>query len=479
MSRSKVLLVAVVIAVLAGGAGASLAATGGRAQQAPAPEPQALGPTTSHDLEFVPVDPCRLADTAWPVGSSPANGAELPRHRERRLHRPGRHLRRLRRARRQLAAELTIIIGRRHGPGLPAGVPVRRGADGDDPAYQNGPNLLNTGTVALCEGTCAADLSIKSFQASTQVIIDVNGYYIPNRFAGRPRWHARRRRPRRTPLTWMLASTRSPSTRSSKTARSLPARATAPTRRTCGPESRCRPGDRRASTSRTRRTPRAAGQRVLPAPSASSDKVPAALRARPGPGGDPKLAPGSRSHASPGRGLPRPPRTRPRPSCGGGRARRAPSRIALAHEPDESGVDVVGEGLRCLRPRDLGHARGVQDVERERHVEAVDRPVVGRRPGERVHPRRLAGPGPRAAESDRTSLEHGRGEAAAEDLPSAPSLAARQAATPASSRPSRRNRPVDRPVVDGACPGGGEVAASPAVNPSSGTSRRRPRAITA
>ena len=79
MSRSKVLLVAVVIAVLAGGAGASLAATGGRAQQAPAPEPQALGPTTSHDLEFVPVDPCRLADTRLGGGDRrQQHGAELP-----------------------------------------------------------------------------------------------------------------------------------------------------------------------------------------------------------------------------------------------------------------------------------------------------------------------------------------------------------------------------------------------------------------
>ena len=127
MSRSKVLLVAVVIAVLAGGAGASLAATGGRAQQAPAPEPQALGPTTSHDLEFVPVDPCRLADTRLGggiVAATRRGTSSSPGHRQ--LHRPGRHLRRLRRARRRAGGRADHHLGRRHRPGLPAGVPVRR-----------------------------------------------------------------------------------------------------------------------------------------------------------------------------------------------------------------------------------------------------------------------------------------------------------------------------------------------------------------
>ena len=81
MSRSKVLLVAVVIAVLAGGAAHRWPPSEG-VRQAPAPEPQALGPTTSHDLEFVPVDPCRARH---PPGRDRRcqRDAELPRHRER------------------------------------------------------------------------------------------------------------------------------------------------------------------------------------------------------------------------------------------------------------------------------------------------------------------------------------------------------------------------------------------------------------
>jgi hypothetical protein len=184
MSRSKVLLVAVVVAVLGLGAGASLAATGARSEQAPAPTPQALGPTTSHDLEFVPVDPCRLADTrqgggivgtnatrnflvtgsaGFPAQGGTSGGCGVPEG--------------------ALAAELTIISADATAPGFLRAYPFGGSPSATFLAYQNGPNLLNTGTVALCEGTCASDLSVKSFQASTQVIIDVNGYYMPNRFA--------------------------------------------------------------------------------------------------------------------------------------------------------------------------------------------------------------------------------------------------------------------------------------------------------
>ena len=82
-----------------------------------------------------------------------------------------------------LAAELTIISADATAPGFLRAYPFGGSPTATILAYQNGPNLLNTGTVALCEGTCASDLSVKSFQASTQVIIDVNGYYMPNRFA--------------------------------------------------------------------------------------------------------------------------------------------------------------------------------------------------------------------------------------------------------------------------------------------------------
>jgi hypothetical protein len=184
MTRSKVLLGAVLVAVLAGGTGAALAATGARVEQAPAPTPQALGPTTTHDLEFVPVEPCRLADTrqgggivangtsrsflvrgdtGFPAQGGTSGGCGVPDG--------------------ALAAELTIISASASGPGLLRAYPFGGVPTATILAYQSGANLLNTGTIALCDGTCASDLTIKSFQANTQVIVDVNGYYMPNRFA--------------------------------------------------------------------------------------------------------------------------------------------------------------------------------------------------------------------------------------------------------------------------------------------------------
>jgi hypothetical protein len=190
MSRSKVLLVAVAVALLAGGAGAAMAASGSGAPTAAARavSPRAgLGPTTDHDLEFVPVAPCRLADTRLGGGALANNatrnflvtgdtgfsgqggtstGCGVPDG--------------------ALAAELTIISADASGPGLLRAFPFGGQPTATILAYQNGPNLLNTGTVALCDPSqtsCSSDLSVKSFQASTQVIIDVNGYYIPNHFA--------------------------------------------------------------------------------------------------------------------------------------------------------------------------------------------------------------------------------------------------------------------------------------------------------
>ena len=140
MSRSKVLLVAVVVAVLGLGAGASLAATGARSEQAPAPTPQALGPTTSHDLEFVPVDPCRLADTrqgggivgtnatrnflvsgsaGFPAQGGTSGGCGVPEG--------------------ALAAELTIISADATAPGFLRAYPFGGVADRDDPRLPERP----------------------------------------------------------------------------------------------------------------------------------------------------------------------------------------------------------------------------------------------------------------------------------------------------------------------------------------------------
>jgi hypothetical protein len=186
MSRTKVLLAAVVVAVLAGGAGAALANVG---QQAPAPEPQAIGPTTSHDLEFVPVEPCRLADTrlgsaagsiaegatksfqvtgtaGFPAHGGTSGGCGIPDA--------------------ALAAEITLISNSASGSGFFRAYPFGGSPDATFLAFQSGPNLLNTGTVALCdnsEGGCTADLSVRAFQAGAHAILDITGYYVPNRFA--------------------------------------------------------------------------------------------------------------------------------------------------------------------------------------------------------------------------------------------------------------------------------------------------------
>ncbi len=186
MSRSKVLLVAVAVAVLAGGAGAALAA--GRT---PTAAPRAIGanvgPTTSHDLQFVPVEPCRIADTRSGGGAIAADatrnflvsgetgfaaqggtstGCGVPEG--------------------ALAAELTVISINPAGNGLLRAFPFGGSPTATTLSYRSGGNTLSTGTIALCDqsdGACPSDLGIKAFQTATQVAIDVNGYYMPNRFA--------------------------------------------------------------------------------------------------------------------------------------------------------------------------------------------------------------------------------------------------------------------------------------------------------
>ena len=184
MTRSKVLLGAVLVAVLAGGTGAALAATGARAEQAPAPTPQALGPTTTHDLEFVPVEPCRLADTRQSGGIVANNtGRNFLIKGSTGIAAQGGNSGGCGVPEGALAAELTIISASASGPGLLRAYPFGGVPTATILAYQSGANLLNTGTLALCDGDCDSDLTIRSYQANTHVIIDVNGYYVPNRFA--------------------------------------------------------------------------------------------------------------------------------------------------------------------------------------------------------------------------------------------------------------------------------------------------------
>jgi hypothetical protein len=187
MSRSKVLFVAVVVALLAGGAGMAVAANGSSAPAARSVSPRAGGATTSHDLQFVPVNPCRLADTRLAGGALGNNvarsflvtggsGFSLQGGNSSGCGIPDG----------ALAAELTIISADASGPGLLRAYPFGGQPTATILAYQKGPNLLNTGTIALCDPSqtsCTSDLTVKSFQASTQVIIDVNGYYVPNYYA--------------------------------------------------------------------------------------------------------------------------------------------------------------------------------------------------------------------------------------------------------------------------------------------------------
>ena len=106
---------------------------------APAPTPQALGPTTTHDLEFVPVEPCRLADTRQSGGIVANNtgrnflikgstgiaaqggnsgGCGIPEG--------------------ALAAELTIISASASGPGLLRAYPFGGVPTATILAYQSG-----------------------------------------------------------------------------------------------------------------------------------------------------------------------------------------------------------------------------------------------------------------------------------------------------------------------------------------------------
>ena len=208
MSRSKVLLVAVVIAVLAGGAGASLAATGaagsgsGAAGAGPHHEPRPRVragrsvPARRHPLgrrdrrcntaRNFPT----AAATASPPRAAPPAAAACPTAR----WRPSLSSRPTPRSR--------ASCGRTLG-GAPTATIL---------AYQNGLNLLNTGTLAVRGHPRGGPVD--------QVVPGVDPrdhrrerllHPQPLRL-GRPRWHARRRFPSR-PLSGLLkASTRSPST---------------------------------------------------------------------------------------------------------------------------------------------------------------------------------------------------------------------------------------------------------------------------
>src|SRR3546814_17464431 len=56
-----------------------------------------------------------------------------------------------------------------------------------------------------------------------------------------------------------------------------------------------------------------------------------------------------------------------------------PPRHAVAHQRDRAGVHRIGQAPRGSISGDVGHARSIQAVETERHVEAVTRPSDHRR----------------------------------------------------------------------------------------------------
>ena len=224
--------------------------------------------------------------------------------------------------------------------------------------------------------------------------------------------------------------------------------------------------------------PAAAGQRVLPARHLLVLTGPAALQGRGWDWRDPKLAPGSRSHASPGRGLPRPPRTRPRPSCGGrpaGRPAGPPWPTNRTKAAWTSSTAVPSSPRPRSRPRRPGR--------RTRTARRGSGPPRSRAPARRTSTSTsVGGPGPRAAESDRTSLNM---DAVRPRPRISPGLGAVVGGPPggdarlvetgagAIARPTAPSSMVRARVA-------ARLPASPAVNPSSrGTSRGAPRAITA
>ena len=156
MSRSKVLLVAVVVAVLAGAPA--------RRWPRPAAEPSRPGPDAPGARADHQPRPRVRAGGAVPHRRHPPAAAGLGNNATRNFlvsgstgfAAQGGNSTGCGVPEGALAAELTIISADASGPGLLRAYPFGGQPTATILAYQNGPNLLNTGTVALCDPSAAA-----------------------------------------------------------------------------------------------------------------------------------------------------------------------------------------------------------------------------------------------------------------------------------------------------------------------------------
>ena len=178
-----------IVALLAGG-GVALAAGGGGVVRTQAVDPHATAAPaaavdSAQESKYTPISPCRIVDTRK-KGGAIAAGKTRP----------------------FFASGTTGFVpqgGKSGGCGIPAAASavqvtitaVGPTGNGFLKAYPYGTsapnatflnftrsfNVSGSGSVKLCSGSCSRDMRIANYGRSTNVVIDVQGYYIPPMFA--------------------------------------------------------------------------------------------------------------------------------------------------------------------------------------------------------------------------------------------------------------------------------------------------------
>jgi len=175
-----------VVALAVASAGVALAGDGGHARPAAGQtQPAALGDGAT-ESRFVPISPCRIVDTrlkggpiepskarsyqvrgtgtAFAAQGGDADGCGIP-----------------------LAAvsiQTTITAVGATGAGFLKAYPGVTAPTATFLSYPKGASTSNGGAVGICGQLCFGDITLAVYGHPTQVVIDVQGYYIPPMWVG-------------------------------------------------------------------------------------------------------------------------------------------------------------------------------------------------------------------------------------------------------------------------------------------------------
>jgi|SRR5882757_972482 len=191
MSRwRKIVVGAAVVAAAVGGAGVASATVGGTARHdarpasAPVANPAALGDGTT-ESKLTPISPCRIVDTRVKGGAigagksrpykvrgtgatfanqgGKADGCGIPAAAS--------------------AVQVTITAVSATGTGYLRAYPGSTAPKATFLNFKSGFNISNGGLVAICQALCSGDTQVAVYGHSSQVVIDIQGYYISPMYA--------------------------------------------------------------------------------------------------------------------------------------------------------------------------------------------------------------------------------------------------------------------------------------------------------